>query len=1114
MTRNLLLMFGLIIAHAFQLSANTSTATIKVEKTNALEQNFEAWPAEGWNTYILDQGKGWENKSGDAYEGTGYMERKKEYKECNDWMVSPSFTVPAHGMLEFYEKNYRVTHSKFKEHGIYISEGSADPADGDFVLLKNCNVPQDEWGMNSVYLEAYAGKDVHIAFRYFTGKGASNWYVDAIRVYDVPANGIAISEVNIPRFIKSAQNIAPQLTVENTGHSIAENVSVSITSEAYTHTQNITIDPLSTKEVTFEEIAIDELSVFNINVTLTVGDDTYTAEATAKSEALVPARAFAYNVYANEGTIERGPVNFLTTDHEDITATPNANSDILTAYAGTMINNLWFTNITLHYEKGNRSNERADSKGELPINYVLINPENGDFYNICPTENVFAEMSYNPADNKVYALKTSSSTQSLYSIDYVNGETNLVAEAPSGQSILRAFAIDQEGNAYGVGEDKNFYSVNLTDLSTTLIGKTGAPTIKYTQSMAFDHANNTLYWNHANSSDGKLFVIDVETGMATFLGDHVGNAEICAMGFISGEEKNYAAIKTTNPAGDLLNKLEINMNGNELVTDESGIATFINLEKDTPYHYTIGFRDDIFKEEDLTITESGVIEIEVDGIEVYDANITTVEAPEFGFIGSPTEIIVKVCNDGLTLIENATLRLTVGAKEYTYDMPVGFGIMYNVQFDVDITEDANITASIEVEGDLTPDNNTFTTQIKALADNKAYAYRIYSDDSSEENGPVTFNVSTPGTITSLEHAQKDNVEPRGGVLINNYWFVNNVVATDDGQTPLNFSLIHKENGEQLAIVDCDMIFNTMSYDYSTETLYGIALAETGFTQLYTINYLTGEYTMVAETADLLGHVVGFAINAEGVAYILVTDDVLYTIDLSTFALTEVGDVGVDVDSYPQSMAFDYSSNTLFWNYCGTIDGIEYVINPATAKASKIGSLQENAEIVAMGFPYGDEKYYAAIRTVNNEGENLSEVTVQMNGESKETDAAGIALFMNLNADQEYAFVATKDDKAVASTLIADECKIVEVNMDDYVGIEEYALTGINIYPNPSNGIVNISGMENILSAKVIDINGRVITTIEHITPTSSVNLKDQAKGVYQLILQSEKGISKKTIILQ
>jgi len=147
-----------------------------------LQEGFNSgFPPNGWNEYVLGYSNpGWQPKSkwGRACAYHGYT--NKNWKNCNDWLVTSQFTVPNGGVLEFLERNGDMSYYTY--HAVWISTGSGNPSSGDFVELQEMSSSTNQnWVSRSIDLSAYAGQDVYIAFVYQGGNGAQ-WAIDDVEV--------------------------------------------------------------------------------------------------------------------------------------------------------------------------------------------------------------------------------------------------------------------------------------------------------------------------------------------------------------------------------------------------------------------------------------------------------------------------------------------------------------------------------------------------------------------------------------------------------------------------------------------------------------------------------------------------------------------------------------------------------------------------------------------------------------------------------------------------------------------------------------------------------------------------------------------------------------------
>ena len=96
------------------------------------------------------------------------------------WLVSPQLLLPpeAEFQLNFWSKNFNP--DWYGYNGVWVSTGSPDPADGDYVEVWHPDVVTGDWTPNAVDLTSYAGQSIFVAFRY-QGLDAHDWYLDDIR---------------------------------------------------------------------------------------------------------------------------------------------------------------------------------------------------------------------------------------------------------------------------------------------------------------------------------------------------------------------------------------------------------------------------------------------------------------------------------------------------------------------------------------------------------------------------------------------------------------------------------------------------------------------------------------------------------------------------------------------------------------------------------------------------------------------------------------------------------------------------------------------------------------------------------------------------------------------
>jgi len=145
-------------------------------------EDFEgAWLPAGWAVYDMNEnGDSWfqdNTRARDTYSAAMFWSLDTE----EDWLVLPPYSVPASGATLSFWQNGNWT-GDYVYHGLWVSAGSGDPDDGQFVDHKTLSPsPEDTWQQVEVDLSAYAGQTIYIAFVY-EGYFADDWWIDDVSI--------------------------------------------------------------------------------------------------------------------------------------------------------------------------------------------------------------------------------------------------------------------------------------------------------------------------------------------------------------------------------------------------------------------------------------------------------------------------------------------------------------------------------------------------------------------------------------------------------------------------------------------------------------------------------------------------------------------------------------------------------------------------------------------------------------------------------------------------------------------------------------------------------------------------------------------------------------------
>ena len=227
--------------------------------------------------------------------------------------------------------------------------------------------------------------------------------------------------------------------------------------------------------------------------------------------------------------------------------------------------------------------------------------------------------------------------------------------------------------------------------------------------------------------------------------------------------------------------------------------------------------------------------------------------------------------------------------------------------------------------------------ILSTADWYGWAAKTFGDDKSWEKKFIRFKANTPGDVTP---ASDDYSEyPNGTYYNGNVFFIDRNYTSDFCSAQFDSEektvRLPKVLEESYADLDC------MAFNYTDGMMYGM-----WYNTLYRFDpYNPDDFEIVADFPSYaLLH--PFAINNQNEAYSVGRDGELYRINLSDGTITLVGNTGVTMGIYYESMAFDMDTDELFW--AQVTDDTEhgfYKVNTTTGEATRIGDIGPDGALV-------------------------------------------------------------------------------------------------------------------------------------------------------------------------
>jgi len=231
-------------------------------------------------------------------------------------------------------------------------------------------------------------------------------------------------------------------------------------------------------------------------------------------------------------------------------------------------------------------------------------------------------------------------------------------------------------------------------------------------------------------------------------------------------------------------------------------------------------------------------------------------------------------------------------------------------------------------------------------DEKAIAFCAYDPSGVIPNGVITYQTTTPGSITSINSwAPGSNGFCTGAAMVGD----GTLFMSDYSGSNSEFWQVDPETGDHTLIGNMGQPIHALTYDPTTDTIF----ASSG-SSFFSVDRSTGATTLIGGFGGGLSYVLQLGTTADGQVYCIdISTDNFYSVDKTTGAATMIGPTGVNLN-FAQDMCYSAADTTM---YVAGFDvnlyyGVEYTADVTTGTLTTIGEYQGGMEVDALAFPAG------------------------------------------------------------------------------------------------------------------------------------------------------------------
>ncbi|MDO4510372.1 MAG: choice-of-anchor J domain-containing protein [Bacteroidales bacterium] len=257
------------------------------------------------------------------------------------------------------------------------------------------------------------------------------------------------------------------------------------------------------------------------------------------------------------------------------------------------------------------------------------------------------------------------------------------------------------------------------------------------------------------------------------------------------------------------------------------------------------------------------------------------------------------------------------------------------------------------------------------------AYAWATRERSGKKGLVSFYLDQPQDLTLLFEMENSAFAGTHGTGTDYFFYRYRDNQEEQTFEPIAFSKVNIATGEVTDVAswrNANFICNDMTYDFSTGKIYAMCRTiyhddilsyDVEYSAILRVDPKTGSYT---EVKSFLQDYSGFtnpiyltlAADMQGNLYSVTNGGVLVKFDTkNNFEEQVIGVTGLSPGTYIQSMEFDHSTSTLYWQAdFSKTNSVLAMVNTTTGKASTIGEAGNDARLAGIYVPFNTPAYTA------------------------------------------------------------------------------------------------------------------------------------------------------------